>query len=72
MTLSELGTNLAKCGLPKDAYSLTGGLPNETYCIEEVDGNWHVYYSERGTRTGNRVFDNEQEACDYFFHWVTR
>lgn len=27
---------------------------------------WIVYYAERGERTGVRLFDNEDEACQYF------
>jgi len=73
MNLSELETKLANSSLPDDAYSLTGGLPNEAYCIEQTpDGKWHTYYSERGLRTGLKTFDTEDEACDYFFSKYVR
>jgi hypothetical protein len=71
MTFKELAAKLSACRVPKDKYSLSGGLPNEKYCIEHVDGKWRVYYSERGSRSGLRIFDSEQEACDYFFEEVT-
>jgi hypothetical protein len=67
MTLAELRNKLVSSKVPSDAYSLAGGLPNEAYCIEERDGKWHVYYSERGSRTGLKVFGTEQAACDHFF-----
>jgi hypothetical protein len=70
MTLAELEAKLVSHNVPKDAYCLTGGLPSEKHCIEEVNGKWRVYYSERGNRTGLKSFDTEQEACDYFFDWV--
>jgi hypothetical protein len=71
MTLAELATKLSNSSVPKDAYSLSGGLPNEAYCIEQSDGKWHVYYSERGSQTGLKIFDTEQAACDYFFQLLT-
>jgi hypothetical protein len=70
MTLAELETKLANSGVPKEAYCPTGGLPNEAYCIEESDGKWHVYYSERGSRRGLKSFDAEQEACEELFRWI--
>ena len=72
MTLFELEIKLANSDVPNDGYSLTGGLPSEAYCIEASEGKWYVYYSERGCRTGLKIFDTEKEACEYFFRWVTR
>ena len=34
--------------VPKDLYSLSESLPDETYCLEETKNKWHVYYIERG------------------------
>ncbi|MDB4872929.1 MAG: hypothetical protein JWL97_3933 [Gemmatimonadales bacterium] len=45
------------------SYDLDGGLPNERYCLEERASGWSVYYSERGSRTGERTFPSEDEAC---------
>jgi hypothetical protein len=70
MTLQELEVRLVNLNVPKDAYCLTGGLPNEAYTIEKVNDKWQVYYSERGNRETLRIFDSEQEACDYFISWV--
>ncbi len=53
-------------------YSLEGGLPNEAYCLAQNEDNWEVYYSERGVRTSLGVFDNEEEACDYFYNRLVR
>ena len=50
-----------------NAYSLSGGLPNEQYVLgEEANGQWEVYYSERGQKTGLKVYDSESNACNYF------
>lgn len=53
--------------IPKDFYSLQGGLPNESYCIEKRGNNWEVYYSERGTKTDLKIFDTEDEACKHLY-----
>ncbi|MBT3201246.1 MAG: hypothetical protein HN350_15205 [Phycisphaerales bacterium] len=71
MNLKELQVKLVSSNLPADTYCLTGGLPNEAYCIEQgADGNWRTYYSERGLRTGLKTFGTEEDACDYFFSMV--
>ena len=73
MNLAELAATLTQSSLPEDAYSLTGGFPNEAYCIEQSsNGEWHCYYSERGLRTGLTTFATEEEACEYFFNEYVR
>ena len=72
MTKAELAVKLAKSGVPDAAYSLSGGLPNEAYCLEHSAGKWYFYYSERGLKSGLKVFGSEQEACDYFFVTIKR
>lgn len=72
MTIVELEEQLNKIGVPKDLYSLmVGGFPNEKLCIfkEEL---WQVYYSERGHRSGLKVFSTEEDACEYFFRKMER
>lgn len=67
MKVADLAALLAKSNIPPDSYCLTGGLPNECYCLEQLtNGKWQVYYSERGLRTGPMEFETEGEACDYF------
>ncbi|WP_256701642.1 hypothetical protein [Paenibacillus sp. P3E] len=72
MTLNELEKKLLEINIPNDAYLLNGGLPNEAFCINESDGKWETYYSERGSKSGTKLFDNEGEACDYFLTWIKR
>jgi hypothetical protein len=73
VNLAELKITLTSRRVPPDAYCLTGGLPNEAYCIERgADGKWNTYYSERGLRTGLKAFDTEEDACDYFFNWIVK
>ena len=67
MTKQELLEKLIKKNVPKDLYSLDGGLPNEAYCLEKTDDGWQTYYSERGCKTGVKKFSNESDACDDFY-----
>lgn len=73
MDLSELKAQLTALGVPGDAYSLDGGLPNERYVIEaQPHGRWCVYYSERGLRTGLKEFESEAAACDCILMLIRR
>jgi hypothetical protein len=71
MNLAELERRLASSGVPQDAYCLSGGLPNEAYCIEKSSGKWQVYYSERGSQTGLKSFDTEDEAWAWLLESLT-
>lgn len=54
MNKQELEEVLLLNKVPKDLYSLSGGLPNESYCLEKEKNRWHVYYSERGIKTSTQ------------------
>lgn len=64
MNKKQLENILLMNEVPKELYSLNGGLPNETYCIEKENERWQVYYSERGIKTNIGYFVNEEDACD--------
>ena len=66
MNREELSKELIKKRIPHDAYSLFGGLPNESFCIAE-EKQWEVYYSEKAQKTQLRQFDSEEEACEYMY-----
>ena len=66
MNRIELEKALQEKAINPRAYSLGGGLPNEQYVLAEEEGKWLVYYSERGQRSGLKVFDSEDSACRYF------
>ena len=72
MTVDELKNKLDEIGVSQDLYSImVGGLPNEKLCIVK-DEMWQVYYSERGKRIGEKVFETEEGACEYFFGKMER
>ena len=68
MNIEQLRKQLIESEIPFSWYCLTGGLPSETSCIaQDSDGKWITYYSERGSRTGLKYFETEEEACDSFY-----
>jgi hypothetical protein len=71
MTLLELELELKRLKISKDSYSLNGGLPNECFCISQVNSIWKVYYSERGHKSQLKIFKSESEACIYFLNFIT-
>jgi hypothetical protein len=72
MNREILKTELTLLGVEPHAYSLDGGLPSERHVIsEESDGKWGVYYSERGQKTGLKIFDSESDACVFFLERIT-
>jgi len=71
MTRLELQETVDDLGISKNAYSLEGGSRGNKYVLsQEAMGKWSVYYCERGLILGKRIFDNEDDACDYFLRTV--
>lgn len=64
MNRSELKDKLVQEGIREDAYSLTGGTPDDTYVLSQDGQRWSVYYAERGLRIGERTFNSEADASD--------
>lgn len=62
MKKCELKQKLLNKQIPKHFYNLNGGLPNEKFSLNENNGIWEVYYSERGNKTGLRTFEFEEDA----------
>ncbi|MEP4192598.1 MAG: hypothetical protein ABJN51_16040 [Sneathiella sp.] len=66
MKLIEMKTYLAAHGVEDGTAYTHGGLGGgEIQGIEEIDGVWHTYYSERGSKRGYRAWDAEEEAVAY-------
>lgn len=67
MNLLELQAILDENYIQRGAYSFTGGLPDEQYCITRDDDlGWITYYSEKGSRNCLKAFATESEACEHF------
>ena len=65
MDRSELRLMLERSKIRREVYDLTGRECTECYRLEHIAGGWVVYYSERGVRSGERLFPSEDEACRY-------
>ena len=50
---------------------MIGGFPNEKLCIVKEE-SWQVYYSERGHKSGLKIFETEAEACEFFYRKMKR
>jgi len=72
MTKAQLKEHLEKDGFNPKAYLLEPGFHADQYVLEESYGVWSVYYSERGIRSGEKIFDNEEDACGYFLEILSR
>ena len=47
-------------------YELDGNPEADmAYCLEQQEHTWYVYYTERGERHDEHVFDDENVACYY-------
>jgi hypothetical protein len=57
---------------PLDIVDFENEYPNESYCIRENNGEWEVYYSERGQKTGLTKFYSESKACEYLLDKIKR
>lgn len=64
MTTRELAQVLLEFGVDPLAFDFDDGRSDETYCLTKENDGWHVFYSERGTRTNERVFETECAASD--------
>lgn len=71
MDKKELELKLIELGIRNDSYSLSGGLPNEAYCLSNIGKDWEVYYSERGSKSSLKIFSSESAACEYFLNWIS-
>lgn len=72
MNKNELFQVLRQGGFRPDAYNLEGASPDESYCLEESNGIWSVYYSEHGLKTGKKDFASESAACVYLLQLLRK
>ena len=71
MNINDLKKNLKKANIKNSAYTLHGGLPHDKHVLNlSANGLWEVYYSERGGKFEERVFESEDEACRFFLNRI--
>lgn len=69
--LRALSDKLAAAGVPFTYYSL-GKHRDERTCLIEYEGQWLVYYAERGQRTDLRTFGRFTEASDHLLKTLSQ
>lgn len=70
--VAELQRLLDDRGVPREAYSLTGGSYEARDCLEPLPGGrWSVYYFERGERRAERFHSDVDRACADLLKRVT-
>lgn len=53
-------------GVRPRAYSVSGAQ-DLALCLGNVDGQWEVFYFERGEKTFSKRFSTESDACTYMY-----
>ena len=38
----------------------------EAFCIRKLINSWECHYQERGIVRNRKIFQNEEDACNYF------
>ena len=72
MKVNELCNELNRLEISKELYSIIPlGMPNEKLCLVCED-EWKIFYSERGSRTGEKAYPSEEEACKAFLEKLKR
>jgi len=79
MNRAELIAALEADGFSRDSYNVGDEEKTEVYTLKyDASGivgrpaSWSVFYSEKGLRTGEQVFQTEALACDYFLDLIRR
>lgn len=57
---------LAEEGFNPRAYSLDDEQKDEALCLRFENGQWCVFYSERGLEREKECFADENAACEFF------
>lgn len=65
MTMEQLKEYLEKTNYDPRTYRIGQAGYDDCVTLEEIYGKWHVYYAERGVRSSDEIFDNEEAACNY-------
>ncbi|MCM1524834.1 MAG: hypothetical protein NC120_10290 [Ruminococcus sp.] len=64
MNKTELKQVLSRNNIPEWYYNIDGyGNTDQKICMEEEEGRWKVYYTERGKVSRLTYYDSESDAC---------
>ena len=60
---------LDKLGISPSYYSLDGDLFKEGLVLYYNNYWWDVFFQERGTKSDERMFVSESDACNYIYDY---
>jgi hypothetical protein len=71
MNIHELEKRLEEEGCSRTYYSIGSG-GSDVFCLDNQQGIWRVFYTERG-HDDDPIFESqsEEEACEFFFTYIT-
>jgi hypothetical protein len=72
MTVEELEKLLSRENIPRNSFSLNGGVMNDCLCLEKTCIGWRVYYTEMGIIYSDIGFPSESDACEYFYKRIMK
>lgn len=72
MTTAELRAAFIVHNVPTNYYSFDGMGGGDNYVLQQENGTWKTFYSERGSADDVRTYANEDEACRGMFALVAR
>lgn len=73
MNINALKDALRCANIDERFVSLDGSARDESLVLEhDAVVGWTVYFSERGQRTGERIFGSEDQACQFIFDKLSR
>lgn len=71
MTSEELLSVFKSYDVPAFSYAFDDdGNVGDCWVIQLRDAKWHVYFSERGKREDEHIYDTEDEACRFMLSSV--
>ena len=74
MNIHELEKRLMEEGCNPSYYDIgSRGSASDAHCLTHNGQEWQVYYTERGVdQTPEYTSKSEEEACEYFFHFIMK
>lgn len=72
MTIADLNQIFVSNDVPTGCYSFSGPGGGDTYVLESENGQWLLYYNDRGQRYEQQEFADESIACEAMLKAVAR
>lgn len=65
MKVDELKRILRNNKVPHYLYTFNKDYDDEKLCLNKTLMGWEVYHCERGEKNDTKLFNNEDDACEY-------